>query len=260
MRELLTKVLLGSACALAILAAPAGAQAKPGYVALGDSYSSGVGTGSYYADSGECQRSRHAYGPLIAAARGYALSFKACSGATTPDVISSQLGPLNASTSLVTITIGGNDAGFATGIFECAALSFPCQSAIDSSDAFIEHKLPALLDTTYSDIRAGAPNARVVVLGYPHLFTSRGATCDPDLLTPRHEREINHSGDLLDGVIATRAAAHGFTYVDPRRAFESHEICSSSPWLNGLTLPLSDSFHPDIAGQAEFASLIEAVL
>ena len=254
------KRIVVSTCMLALLAVPAAAAAQPSYVALGDSYASGVGTRTYYSDSGSCQRSPDAYGPLIAAARGYALSFEACSGATTADVISSQLGPLSGSTSLVTITIGGNDAGFSTVITDCAAFYFPCQGAINSANSFIQNQLPALLDTTYSDVRGRAPAAHVVVLGYPHLFTAGGATCNFDALTSSHEKELNQTADLLDQVIAARAAAHGFAYVDPRSAFANHEICSSSEWLNGLSLPISESFHPNVSGQADFASLIEHVL
>src|SRR5262245_4734291 len=95
-----------------VLGPAAAAVAQPQYVALGDSYSSGVGTRVFYKESGSCYRSPEAYGPKIAAARGYALSFQACSGATTTEVNSKQLGTLSSSTSLVTITIGGNDAGF----------------------------------------------------------------------------------------------------------------------------------------------------
>jgi lysophospholipase L1-like esterase len=247
-------------CALAALAVPAVAAAQPAYVALGDSYSSGVGTRTYYSDGTNCQRSPDAYGPLIASARGYALSFQACSGAKTTDVNSSQLGPVTGTTTLVTITIGGNDAGFSTVITDCALYYFPCQGAINNADAFIQNQLPALLDTTYSDIRARAATAHVVALGYPHLFTATGATCNFDALTSTHEKELNQTADLLDGVIAARAAAHGFTYVDPRSAFASHEICSSSEWLNGLSNPVSESFHPNISGQAEFATLVGAVL
>lgn len=254
------KRIVVSMCALALLAVPAVAAAQPSYVALGDSYASGVGTRTYYNDGTSCQRSPDAYGPLIAAARGYVLSFEACSGATTADVISSQLGPLSGSTSLVTITIGGNDAGFSTVLTDCAAFYFPCQGAIDSANSFIQNQLPALLDTTYSDIRSRAPAAHVVVLGYPHLFTAGGATCNLDALTSSHEKELNQTADLLDQVIAARAAGHGFSYVDPRSAFASHEICSSSEWLNGLSLPIGESFHPNVSGQADFASLIEHVL
>ena len=69
-----------------------------------------------------------------------------------------------------------------------------------------------------------------------------------------------NTGDLLDGVISTRAAAHGFTFVDPRNAFLPHEVCSSSEWLNGQSNPLSESYHPNISGYANFTSEIEAVL
>ena len=64
------------------------------YVALGDSYSSGTGTRSYLADGTSCQRSTYAYPSLIAAARGYALNFRACSGAKVADVTNTQLGAL----------------------------------------------------------------------------------------------------------------------------------------------------------------------
>jgi hypothetical protein len=158
------------------------------------------------------------------------------------------------------MTIGGNDAGFSTVIEDCAAWYFPCQSAINNADSYIQNTLPGVLNTTYGDIRSHAPNAHVVILGYPHLFTSNGATCNFDALTSQHEIELNQTADLIDGVISNQAATHGFTYVDPRNAFNNHEICSSSEWLNGLSNPLSESFHPNISGQADFASQIETVL
>ena len=52
----------------AVAAAPAAQAATVNYVALGDSYSSGVGSGSYIAASGNCQRSTKAYSALWAAA------------------------------------------------------------------------------------------------------------------------------------------------------------------------------------------------
>ncbi len=256
---LVSSVTAASLSALA-LALPAIAAAAPSYVALGDSYSSGVGTRVYYNDGTSCQRSPDAYGPLIAAQRGYALSFRACSGAKTTDVNSSQLGTLSSTTSLVTITIGGNDAGFSNVIVNCALYYFTCGSAINSANSFIRNNLPGLLDTTYNNIRAKAPSAHVVVLGYPHLFTSTGTTCNANFLTSSNEKSLNSTADLLDTTISGRAAAHGFTYVDPRNAFLPHEVCSSSEWLNGQSNPLSESYHPNISGQADFTTLVEGVL
>src|SRR6476659_5808907 len=101
-------------------ALPAAHAATPSYVALGDSYSSGVGTRTYIDDGTSCQRSVYAYPSLIAAAKGYALNFRACSGAKVADVTSTQLSALTASTSYVTISVGGNDAGFTSVITTCA--------------------------------------------------------------------------------------------------------------------------------------------
>jgi lysophospholipase L1-like esterase len=255
--------LLGAAVTTAVLAAwalPAVAAAQPGYVALGDSYSSGVGTRTYYNDGTSCQRSPDAYGPLIAAARGYALSFQACSGAKTTDVNSNQLGTLSSTTNLVTLTIGGNDAGFSNVILNCAAYYFTCDSSINTANSFIQNQLPGLLNTTYGLIRSHAPNAHVVVLAYPHLFTSDGQTCNFNLLTSSHEKRLNQTADLLDGVISSQSSAHHFSYVDPRNAFGPHEVCSSSEWLNGQSNPLSESYHPNISGQADFTTLVEGVL
>jgi lysophospholipase L1-like esterase len=245
---------------LGMLLPAATAVALPQYAALGDSYSSGVGARVFYKEAGECDRSPDAYGPKIAAAKGYALSFQACSGATTTEVNSKQLGSLSSSTSLVTITIGGNDAGFSNVIINCALYYFTCGSAISEANEFIKKKLPGLLETTYKDIRAKATTAKVVVLGYPKLFTKEGATCNVNFLTSGNEKKMNESAELLDGVIRGRAEAAKFTFVNPTTAFEPHEVCSSSEWLNGQSNPLSESYHPNVSGYAEFTTLIEAVL
>src|ERR1700723_2131417 len=248
------------ALALGVLVPAASAAALPQYVDLGDSYSSGVGTRVFYEESGECDRSPDAFGPKIAAARSYTLSFQACSGAKTPEVNEKQLGTLSSTTSLVTITIGGNDAGFSNVMLNCALYYFTCGSAISEANEFIKNKLPSLLETTYKDIRAKATTAQVIVLGYPKLFTKEGKTCNVNFLTSGNEKKMNESAELLDSVIKARAEALKFTFVNPTSAFESHEVCSSSEWLNGQSDPLSESYHPNVAGQAEFTSLIEAAL
>jgi len=77
------------------------------YVALGDSYSSGVGTGVYDAASGACQRSPLSYPPLwVAEHHPASFEFVACSGSTTADVRANQISALKPTTDLVTITIG----------------------------------------------------------------------------------------------------------------------------------------------------------
>ena len=131
----LVLVLIATATLFVVgLAAPAQA-APPSYVALGDSYSSGVGTRSYLNDGSTCQRSVYAYPSLIAAAKGYALNFRACSGATVADVTNSQLSALSAANAYVTISVGGNDAGFASVLTTCAQPSWlsNCTGAVDGA-------------------------------------------------------------------------------------------------------------------------------
>ncbi len=117
-------------------AAPASAASTVHYVALGDSYSSGVGAGSYISSSGSCDRSPNAYSALWATAHAPAsYTSVACSGATTTTVINTQLSALSASTTLVSITIGGNDVGFAN-IMETCALdgTSACVAAVQSAE------------------------------------------------------------------------------------------------------------------------------
>src|SRR4051812_3355519 len=98
--------------------------ATGGYVALGDSYSSGVGAGSYISSSGDCKRSTKAHPYLWAAAHSpSSFDFTACSGARTGDVLANQLTPLSATTALVSVSIGGNDAGFADVMTTCVLQS-----------------------------------------------------------------------------------------------------------------------------------------
>ncbi|MGH2865683.1 MAG: SGNH/GDSL hydrolase family protein [Solirubrobacteraceae bacterium] len=248
------------AVAIAVFVPAASAAAAPQYVALGDSYSSGVGTRDFYSESGECDRSPNAYGPKIAAAKGYTLSFQACSGAKTTEVNEKQLGTLSSTTSLVTITIGGNDAGFSNVMLNCALYYFTCGSAISKAEEFAKNKLPGLLETTYKDIRAKATSAQVIVLGYPKLFTKEGKTCNVNFLTSGNEKKINEAAEKLDAVVKGRAEAMKFTFVNPTSAFESHAVCASEEWLNGQSDPLSESYHPNVKGQEEFTKLVEAAI
>ncbi|HEY6737345.1 MAG TPA: SGNH/GDSL hydrolase family protein [Actinopolymorphaceae bacterium] len=246
---------------VALFVAPGPAQAAPVYSALGDSYSSGVGTREYYPDSGDCKRSPHAYPVLDAARIGADLRFAACSGARTTDVLNGQLGSLGVDTQYVTISIGGNDAGFASVITQCAK-PWPttCWGRIDEAQAFIRDTLPGRLDQVYSAIRSRAPHARVVVVGYPRLFN--GEECNiAARISPGEQAELNETADLLATTIAARANAHGFTFVDVRSAFDGHAVCDDVEWVNGLSDPISESYHPNRAGQANgYTPLVEAAL
>ncbi|MBO0869229.1 MAG: SGNH/GDSL hydrolase family protein [Micromonosporaceae bacterium] len=253
-------ILVALALAIVAFAIPANA-ATPLYTALGDSYSSGVGTRTYINDGSNCQRSVYAYPYLDATQLEASLTFAACGGATVASVLSSQLGSLSASTSYVTLTVGGNDAGFSAVIQQCA-LPWPwtCWGQIDSANAYIKNTLPGTLDNLYSRIHTLAPNARVVIVGYPRIFND--SNCQSlARISPGEQSSMNSTADLLDTTIAARASAHGFKFVDPRTAFTGHAICDPVEWINGLSNPTSESYHPNRTGQASgYAPLVRAAL
>jgi lysophospholipase L1-like esterase len=229
--------------------APANAAAT-GYAALGDSYSAGVGSGSYIGSSGDCERSTLAYPYLWQQANNpSSFDFVACSGATTSDVLSGQLSGLNSSTGLVSISIGGNDAGFSDTMETCVLDgTSSCLSAVATAESFINTQLAPKLDAVYAAIRQDAPNAHVVVLDYPHLYQVPGDCLFGISDTSRNA--INGAADDLDNLINARASLAGFTFADVRSAFSAHEICSDDSWLHSTTLPIDESYHPTSAGQA----------
>ncbi|GHI84597.1 lipase 1 [Streptomyces xanthophaeus] len=248
---LTSSLLLAAGATLFGAGQAAAAQADFGYVALGDSYSSGVGAGNYDSASGNCKRTSRAYPALWAAAHSpQTFSFTACSGARTGDVLSGQLGPLNSGTDLVSITIGGNDAGFADVMTTCVLQSeSTCVSRVNSAKAYVTSTLPGLLDQVYNAIESRSPNARVVVIGYPRFYKLNG-TCTTGL-TEGERTAINGASDHLNAAIAKRAADHGFTFASVAGAFTGHEICSGAAWLHSVNwLNIGESYHPTAAGQS----------
>ncbi len=253
LRGLLATVLslIAGLTSAVIWAAPSAQAATPVYVALGDSYASGTGTRSYISDGTSCQRSTYAYPKLIAAARGFSLNFQACSGAKVADVTNNQLGALTASTTYVTISIGGNDAGFSSVLTECAKPGWMsnCNGAIDNAQAFINNTLPGRLSTLYASIRSKAPSAKVVVVGYPRIFN--GEDCNAATwFSPSEESRLNATADLLNSKTSAQASAKGFTFANPTSRFIGHAVCDDPEWLNGLSNPISESYHPNRSGHS----------
>lgn len=252
--------------ALVVLAALAASFASGGpaatgvsYAALGDSYSSGVGTSSYTVDSA-CKRSVYAY-PYLYTQRhaGTSLKFVACSGAKTSDLLATQMQAVTSATTLVTMTIGGNDIGFANLIYQCTLAN--CSAALDNTRANLDTALGGALDRVYTTVKSRAAlGAKIIVLGYPRVFS--GASCFSTLgISSVEQTKANALADGLNQVIAAHAATDGVMYKSAIGAFTGHAACSSSPWLNGLNLlNTGESYHPNRSGHASgYLPLVTAV-
>lgn len=232
------------------LASPAAA-AGVHYVALGDSYSSGVGAGNYISSSGSCDRSPNAYSALWAAAHSPAsYTSVACSGAKSTDVTANQLSALSSTTTLVSITIGGNDENFSSIMQDCNLDgTSTCVSEVNAAEADAKAHLGGKLDTLFNGIRSHAPNAKVVVLDYPR-FYDLSQSCVG--LSSSSRTAIDGGIDVLAGLQSAAAARHGFTFADVRGAFAGHEICDSNRWLHSVNFAdFGESYHPTADGHSQ---------
>lgn len=236
------------------------------FVALGDSYAAGLGAGNYGSDT-KCKQSLDGGYPQLFAKEQTAPFAKvtdaSCAGAVINDVRFEQVDALSDTTGVVTLTVGGNDAGWTTSLQQCLlGDDAGCAASVEQNVAAAQAKLPAALDDLYTSIRSKAPNAKVYVLGYPHLVAEpgkSGVTCEQ--LTDARRKALNEGADSLVELIEGRVRAQeGFTFVDVREAFKGHEACTRQPWIHSVGGDLSESFHPNKDGyQAYLKALLAAV-
>jgi lysophospholipase L1-like esterase len=264
---------------------PASAAAFPGgYVAMGDSYTSGPGIATQRPGTGVCARSDHNYPSLVAAAV-QPTSFRdvSCSGATTAGITGTQAGQppqldaVDSTTRLVTIGIGGNDAGLIGAGTTCVFLALfdgqgaPCTAVYTYTGTdTLRQSIAAAQPTIRATIQAvkqRAPQARILLVGYPNLLPPTKAQCDPSV-----DDNAIADGDVpwLHGINvevnrawAATAAAAGVEYVDTFTPGQGHDTCQrvGVRWVEGVAnLTNGAPIHPNGDGMAAFARLVVAKL
>lgn len=240
------------------------------YVALGDSYSAGplIPTTDL---AGGCARSDHNYPSLVAAELGVAdFVDVTCSGATTRDLVRAQrpfadsrippqVRAVTGRTDLVTLGIGGNDLDlFGTLVATCTRLrasdptGSPCAVQLRASGRDLEAATATIsrrVATALTTIRARAPRATVLLVGYLRLVPDSG-TCPELPLAVGDYAEGRRISRALDRALARAAARTGVTYVDMHTASRGHDICSADPWVNGRVTDRRKAlaYHPLAAG------------
>lgn len=233
------------------------------YVALGDSYAAGFGAGRYVND---CYQSRRGYPALLDRQTQASLRANAsCNGATTRTVLATQLSALSPRTDLVTLTVGGNDLGFATVATTCApGPSVACQAAINAALALLAPQPtgPSVLATrlggTYGAVAAAAPRAEILVTGYPILF-------EPPVAGQQNAAVVlalNSATAALNATIkatveVTAAAGVEITYVDVAGGFTGHGIGSRHPWVQASG---PEALHPTARGYRVYAKALTRAL
>ncbi|RXZ51609.1 SGNH/GDSL hydrolase family protein [Agromyces binzhouensis] len=228
--------------------------------ALGDSFAAGVGAGSYLETS--CYTSSKSYPVLLDGDADKRLAaFPACSGKDTGDVINRQIAAVPTTAKLVTVTVGGNDVGFADVMQSCFVLpSSSCSSNIANGAATAASpEFTSSIVAVVDGIQARAPEAKVIVTGYPLLFWENSSGVNPKYAWAD---EVNDETVVLNDVIEAAATSAGAVFVDVEDDFAGHGIGSSSPWINDwkwLTTRTVNAFHPNATGHAAYAAAIRAV-
>ncbi len=269
---------------------PAAASAASGpYVSLGDSYTSAplvpVPTGNPIG----CGRSTSNYPSDVARVIAPStFTDVSCGSATTVNMTQPQSVPfggtnppqfngLGASDALVTVGIGGNDAGL-IGVAETCAetdvfnpFGSACKNHYDPSGnpandpnvAAVNAAGPKIA-AVLEGIHTRAPQARVLIVGYPDGLPVNGSNCWP--LVPLSSGDIKYFNGLeqqLNSVIATDAANNNATYVDTFTSSIGHDACkpSGTAWVNGI-VPNSVAYplHPNQAGEQNMANQVLAKL
>lgn len=197
-------------------------------------------------------------------------------------------GFLDENTTLVMLSIGGNDSRFGDVMTACMNVDW-CDSSgfvLDSDPEplvtyepkLMREKVRPSIKQTLVAIHQRAPNARIVLVGYPALLSDS----DFCLLTlTRQETEmLNDFAGVLAGEMKAVAAEVGnetgatVDFVDPRPEFAGHAVCDPEPWITDVvlgpqspgepslpdTLVSQESFHPTVTGTSAYARAVERVI
>ncbi|HEV2778798.1 MAG TPA: SGNH/GDSL hydrolase family protein [Actinophytocola sp.] len=261
--------------------APAGVASATGrrYVALGDSAAAGPLIPLPDLSAPGCLRSTNNYPKLVARRLGVPITDVTCSGAVTADMtnpqetelgtVPPQFDALGPDTTLVTVQIGGNDAGLVGLALDCVNLlpepfgtSCADRNTAGGRDVYGERiagvapRIAAVLD----GIHQRAPNAAVYIVGYTTYLPPNG--CHP--LVPLWARDANYIQakiDQLNQVFVAEAGAHGATYIDIRTPGIGKDVCKSPliRWTEPLVpLNVAAPLHPNATGMIGMAQVVTA--
>ncbi|MFT3660115.1 MAG: SGNH/GDSL hydrolase family protein [Gordonia sp. (in: high G+C Gram-positive bacteria)] len=251
---------------------------QPKYVALGSSFASGVGEGK---PVGFCGQTQDNYPRQVAQELDMKLVDASCAGAVIADVLNpsvkrpkrvAQIESVTPDTSLVTLTIGGNDlsyigrlvtsvcANLAAGLYlpplgkYCQTANWPTPIPDPTRYASVESSLVQTVEA----IRARAPKARVVLVNYLPVVSMTEPPCEGLPLEPWQVIETHTVATELAAATARAAKATNAQYVDTQALGAAHTTCSPKPWI--ISYGKSMPFHPNAEGKAAVADAVVGAL
>jgi lysophospholipase L1-like esterase len=253
------------------------------YVALGDSFTSGPFVPTTDLASG-CFRSDGNYPSLLAESLGVTdFVDVSCAGARTRDLaarqstvadarVPPQLAALDADTTLVTVGIGGNDDDFYSRLTNACissratdASGSPCRASLTSggrSPADTVARIGRNVERALVRVTNHAPEARVVLVGYPRIAPSSGGC--PDRL-PYADGDVAFGDEAqraLNTALRRAADAAGVEFLDMYAASRGHDVCSRTPYVQGARTDRAKAlaFHPLPRGMRAVARELATLL
>lgn len=235
------------------------------YVAMGDSFSAGPFIGTMRTDPEGCARSRDNYPAFLADWLDVAsYTDVTCSAATTADLYAPmtmfnggttgpQIDAVSADTDLVTLGIGGNDFGIYDGLIRCQQAGAVCPVDQLGADA---RKVAGRVEQAVRRISKVAPDAEVLVVGYPDILPTEG-TCNAVGASAEVLGPVTEVAGLLNASLRKGAEAAGASYVDMEAVSAGHDVCAKGrAWVNGprFRAGIAAPFHPKINGMRAVAT------
>jgi lysophospholipase L1-like esterase len=263
--------IIGKSAPAMLLAALAGcAQTSPPgvhpparYVAMGSSFAAGPGIPEP-ADTppSRCGRSTNNYAHQLARRRSLALVDVTCSGATTAHLLGAwnelapQLEAITADTSLVTITIGGNDVNYVGRLMDASS-----GTAIDAPDEAAWARLRQSFDRITAEVHRRAPGARLVFVDYVSLLPE-GAPCARTPVSAGQATALRALAKRLSTETASAAQRAGAGVIRASALSRGHDVCAAEPWASGYPArrPGEVPYHPNLAGMTAIAEALDANL
>lgn len=251
-------------------------------VSFGDSYTAGTATGATQPSPASfCAQAADNYPRQVAKALDMTLADRSCNAARTTNIgtpqsfqgetAPPQIDGLTADTRLVTIALGVNDNGLFGTLVGCshyAAVSTsatPCKDSVLGSTPNAVSQIPEVTSSLVSAVRtikADAPRAQVVLLGYPQVLPE-GAQCPSRWpITEGDAAWVNATLGRLDDAIKAAAVQTDSKFLDLRPVTASHTACAAEPWFNGSHVADGDgsSYHPRSGYMTGVARALVAVL
>lgn len=251
------------------------ATSYPTYVGLGDSYAAGAGVPNTIDVS--CDRSDHNYPHLTSQSLGSTLTDMSCSGAKTGDMTQPQSGTTNppqfnglqANTSLVTVTIGGNDIGFAGILVNCGSMGAVNPNGTPCTDYYTAGGKDQISDainatapkvaSVIQGIHQRSPQAKVVVANYLDILPLQGSCWGPNnTIAPGDYPYLNAKEQQLNQMLSDQAAANNATLADAYTDSIGHDLCKASgtAWVEGVITTNSAPVHPNALGEQGYSQAV----